>query len=80
MFDTLGSVGYRGKLREQEQARALQATGCTLLDIAEALDVSKSSVSLWVRDVEFTPSPRRTGARRRPSALHLAKLEDRGAL
>jgi len=45
-----------------------------LLDIATALAVSKSSVSLWVRDVEFTPSPRRTGAQRRPHPAHEAKL------
>ena len=45
-----------------------------MLDIATALGVSKSSVSLWVRDVEFTPSPRRTGAQRRPHPAHEAKL------
>jgi len=31
-------------------------------------------VSVWVRDVEFTPSPRRTGAQRRPHPAHDAKL------
>ena len=67
-------MGYRGKVEAQAQARALRAQGLTLLDIATALGVSKSSVSLWVRDVEFTPSPRRTGARRRPHPAHEAKL------
>jgi hypothetical protein len=67
-------MGYRGKVREQERARELRARGHTLLDIATELGVSKSSVSLWVRDVEFTPSPRRTGAQRRPHPAHEAKL------
>ena len=67
-------MGYRGKVEAQAQARALRAQGLTLLDIATALAVSKSSVSLWVRDVEFTPSPRRTGAQRRPHPAHEAKL------
>jgi hypothetical protein len=67
-------VGYRGKVEEQERARAMRADGMTLLDIATQLGVSKSSVSLWVRDVEFTSSPRRYGARQRPHPAHEAKL------
>lgn len=67
-------MGYRGKVEEQAKARELRAQGLTLLDIATALGVSKSSVSVWVRDVEFTPSPRRTGARRRPHPAHEARL------
>jgi hypothetical protein len=47
-------VGYRGKVKEQERARALRAQNRTLVDIAETLGVSKSSVSLWVRDVPST--------------------------
>lgn len=35
---------------------------------------TKSSVSVWVRDVEFTPSPRRRGAQKRgPNKLQLRK-------
>jgi AcrR family transcriptional regulator len=67
-------MGYRGKVEEQEKARRMRADGRTLADIAAALGVSKSSVSLWVRDVEFTPSPRRYGAQRRPHPFHEAKL------
>ena len=48
-------MGYRGKVAEQTKARELRACGMTLADIAADLAVSKSSVSLWVRDVEFTP-------------------------
>jgi hypothetical protein len=67
-------MGYRGKVEEQERARVMRADGMTLLDIAQQLGVSKSSVSLWVRDVEFTPSPRRYGAQRRPHPAHEARL------
>ena len=57
-------MGYRGKVVEQERARELRAKAWTLQDIATELGVSKSSVSLWVRDVEFEPQPRRTARRR----------------
>lgn len=70
-------MGYRGKLVEQEQARALRAQGHTYADIVEALGVSKSSVSLWVRDVDFQPRAQRTGARKRgPNALERRKLDE----
>lgn len=52
-------MGYRGKLAEQQRARELRAQSWTLDDIARELGVAKSSVSKWVRDVEFTPNPRR---------------------
>jgi transposase len=68
------AMGYRGKVKEQEAARLLRAHGHTLADIAAQLGVSKSSVSLWVRDVPFTPSPRRHGPHRRPHPAHEAKL------
>jgi hypothetical protein len=67
-------MGYRGKVKEHEQARALRAEGKTLAEIAAQLGVAKSSVSLWVRDVPFTPSPRRHGPHRRPHPAHIAKL------
>ena len=69
-------MGYRGKVEEQEKARVMRAEGRTLLDIAQTLGVSKSSVSTWVRDVEFEPQPRRASAHRRPHAQHLAKLAE----
>jgi transcriptional regulator with XRE-family HTH domain len=56
-------MGYRGKVTEQAQARHLRAQGVLLADIAARLGVSKSSVSLWVRDVDFEPQPRVTRAR-----------------
>jgi transcriptional regulator with XRE-family HTH domain len=66
-------VGYRGKQVEQQRARELRAQSWTLHDIATELGVSKSSVSLWVRDVDFVPNPRRTARRRGPNKLQLAK-------
>jgi hypothetical protein len=52
----------------------------TLQDIADRLGVSKSSVSLWVRDVPFTPSKRRYGPQRRPNRLHDEKQAQIAAL
>jgi hypothetical protein len=73
-------MGYRGKVAAQEQAREMRARNMTLQDIADALGVSKSSVSLWVSDVPFTPSTRRTGPQRRPHPFHEAKLAQITAL
>ena len=73
-------MGYRGKVAEREKARELRAASWTLADIAEELGVSKSSVSAWVRDVEFVPSPRRTARRRRPNVLQRRKAAEIEAL
>ena len=51
-------MGYRGKLEERARARELRAQAWTLREIADHLGVSKSSVSVWVRDVAFDPSAR----------------------
>ena len=51
-----------------------------MAEIATQLGVSKSSVSLWTRDIEFAPRPRRSGrygARSRvPNALQRRKLAE----
>lgn len=52
----------------------MRARNMTLQDIADELGVSKSSVSLWVRDVPFSPSKRRTGAQQRLHPARAAKL------
>jgi hypothetical protein len=66
-------MGYRGKLAER-QARQLRRTGLPLAEIAARLGVSKSSVSLWVRDAEFEPRPPvARGRRRAPNALQRRK-------
>jgi hypothetical protein len=67
-------MGYRGKVPEQNEARRLRAEGKTLVEIADALQVSKSSASVWVRDVAFVPSVRRTGGRRCRHPWHEARL------
>jgi transcriptional regulator with XRE-family HTH domain len=69
-------MGYGGKVAEQQRARELRAKSWTLQDIATALGVSKSSVSLWVRDVEFVPSPRSRARQQRPSSLRVRKLAE----
>lgn len=69
-------MGYRGKVIEHQRAREMRAEGRTLAEIAAQLGVSKSSVSLWVRDVVFTPKPRQRPMFNAPSRLHLAKLAE----
>lgn len=54
-------MGYRGKVEERQRARELRAQSWTLNEIAAELGVSKGSVSIWVRDVEFVPRPRNRG-------------------
>lgn len=68
------AMGYRGKTAEQARARELRAQAWTYDEIAAELGVSKGSVSLWVRDVEFTPQPRRAARRRGPNKLERAKM------
>jgi transcriptional regulator with XRE-family HTH domain len=66
-------MGYRGKTTERERARELRAAGWTYAEICAELDVSRSSVSLWARDVpvdettwaERAEANRRAGARLR---------------
>jgi IS30 family transposase len=63
-------VGYRGKLVERERARELRAQAWTIGEIVAELGVSRSSVSVWVRDVSFDEATRaaRAGANRRRGA------------
>jgi hypothetical protein len=67
-------VGYRGKVEQQNRARDLRSQSWTLDEISAELSVAKSSVSLWVRGVEFEPRPRQRSSSAAPSSLHLAKL------
>jgi hypothetical protein len=69
-------MGYGGKWQERERGRELRAEARTLQDIATELGVSKASVSVWVRDVEFTPNPRRRTRTQRPSSLHTRKMAE----
>ena len=54
-------MGYGGKYVERARARELRAQSWTLNEIAAELGVSKASVSVWVRDVDFVPRPRNRG-------------------
>lgn len=69
-------MGYRGKLVEQEEARRLRAAGLTMPEIAATIGVSRSSVSLWTRDVPFEPGPRRSSLRAGPNRLQQAKAAE----
>lgn len=72
-------MGYRGKLKERHQARELRAKAWTLQEIADELGVSRSSVSVWVRDVEFEPKPRSSGRsakRQEEHPLHRRKIAE----
>jgi len=69
-------VGYRGKTDAQARARVMRSEGMVLADIATELGVAKSSVSRWVRDVPFVPSPRRTGPQRRRNRLRDRRLAE----
>jgi transcriptional regulator with XRE-family HTH domain len=70
-------MGYGGKFVERERARGLRAQAWTLQEIADQLGVSKGSVSVWVRDVEFTPKPRNRGhSGHQPHPLHVKKLAE----
>ncbi|MAZ56181.1 hypothetical protein CL653_00085 [bacterium] len=44
----------RQKTTERLSAKELRKQGCTVKEIAERLDVSKSSVSVWVRDTKLS--------------------------
>lgn len=64
-------------MKERERARELRAQGMTMPDIAAVVGVSKSSVSLWTRDVEFVATTGRRGPRRRgPNALQRRKVAE----
>jgi transposase len=53
------------KTRERELARQLRREdGASIKDIAFRVGVSKSSVSLWVRDIQLTPEHSTSAPRR----------------
>lgn len=48
------------KLEEKKAARALRQQGLSMRSICKHLGVSKSSVSLWVRDIQLTAEQKKT--------------------
>ncbi len=75
MFVYAEAVGYREKVAEREEARRLRALGRTMPDVAGELGVSRSSVSLWTRDVPVELGPRRLGPRQ-PNVLERRKAAE----
>jgi transcriptional regulator with XRE-family HTH domain len=72
-------MGYRGKVDERARARELRAAGWTMPDIASELGVSRSSVSLWTRDVQVVMGPRRI-LTPRPNRLRDRRLAEVAAM
>lgn len=58
------------KTVEQQQARELRSEGWSVRQIQQELGVSRSSVSLWVRDVPLSPE----------QVLRLCESERRGPI
>lgn len=50
--------GFIMKLKEKKECRKLRQQGLSLNDIVKSVKVSKSSVSLWVRDIDLTNEQR----------------------
>ncbi len=69
-------MGNRGKVVERARARELRAEAWTLQEIATELGVAKGTVSVWVRDVDFEPKPRRKARKRGPNKLQRAKAAE----
>jgi hypothetical protein len=69
-------VGYRGRVEDRERARQLRAEAWTLQQIADELRASRGQVSVWVRDVDFTPAPRSPARRREPNSLQRRKQDE----
>lgn len=47
-------MGFGGKLLEKEKAQTLRRAGFSVKEIESRLKVSRSSVSLWTRDIKLT--------------------------
>ena len=48
-------VGYAGKIKEKRLARKLRGQGLSYNEIKKKVNVSKSTLSLWCRDVILSP-------------------------
>ena len=67
------------KKEEKEQARKLRREGKSVREITELVGVSKSSVSLWVRDIELTPDQETKLAMRSPYSYQQGGKKTRDA-
>jgi len=80
-------MGYSGKLNLKLKARELRKKGVSVKQIQKKLKVSRSSVSLWVRDVKLTKKQleklylnKRTGALRGCIIAAMNKIRTREKL
>ncbi len=80
-------MGYAGKLDLKIKARALRKRGLSIKDIEKKLKVSRSSVSIWVRDVKLTRKQleklylnKRTGALRGCIVAAMNKIKKKDKL
>ena len=67
-------MAHGGKVFERARARDLRAAGWTMPEIAAELRVARSSVSLWCRDVPYTPRRPRPTPGVHP--FHLRRLDE----
>lgn len=69
------------KTKEQKEARLLRISGCSVIDIARHLHVSKGSVSSWVRDIpqpiKFTLEFRRSVKKSRDAFIKKQRLKNK---
>lgn len=80
-------MGYGGKLQLRAEAEGLRKDGFSIKEIEKRLRVSRSSVSLWVRDVKLTNKQvkrlyynKRSGALRGCMVAAMNKIEKRKEL
>ncbi len=77
-------VELQAKREQREAARQMRMDGVSVRDIAQALGVSKSSVSQWVRDIELTEAQvvklkenqHRYGAQNKGARINLEKARE----
>lgn len=75
-------MGYMGKIALQEKARDLRQRGFSIKEIEKRLGISRSSASIWTRDIVLTKkqidklyADKRTGALRGCAVAALKKKE-----
>ena len=80
-------MSYPGKLKLKLKARELRRKGISVGEIQKRLKVSRSSVSLWVRDIKLTKNQlkklylnERTGALKGSIVAAMNKIKDREEL
>jgi hypothetical protein len=68
------------KTEEREQARRLRREGKSVTELAATLGVSRSSISLWVRDIELTEEQHKALRRRMGGRIDGSRVNAENAL